>query len=718
MTQTKTQPQLAALSPADPLGARFCQYFNNPWKHIYKPLAAVGEKTQWKTANYFLNPRTLWERYLDPDTVIGLRFGSSTRYCLLDVDRGSCYHPASNYAAFKSVLAALEEIGLCRKRILLSSDSGGLHIYFFFDEPLPTFGLACALWFALDDAGLRVRNGQLETFPNMKAYGSLYNGCRLPLQAGSYLVNDELEILTNDLNQFLDAADTDAAHQDLSKLKEAIAAASIRRKRKQTNKLSEDDEVWKANWEQIIAQGWTGAGQTNELLKIMVAYGTVFQGLKGKELVDYVEAIAIVAPGYLTYCSHQHEIRQRATHWVSSTEHNEFYSEYCSYPNRRGTYKQTFGAESANNVIRFKSNLNEQRSNEAYYRVRQAVAHLKELCKLPKAIGARAKAIIDTAKNLFGKGVSMLTLRKSSYLSLWHPRFDQASTAAELNSDSTCLDGGDVELFSNALSIKCLQQPSIQTPNRLISSGESLATPSSSDQVDSNTNLKQPLIHDEIPSSIAASNCSTETESVVREVLPKPLPDVEPPTQITPPLVVHENQEQQESLEAAQLLDSSSLDHTPPLMKVCGQDEGQPSPPQGEGAQPLIQPLELSGGEREGGYLPTSAPAAPATPATPATPDAPMAVPAAPKVPQPTGPSPRETWRLMGIRLEAAKKAKTAVRLQALAERCLLDPDERQRRETVVTMQFLWDSGDPVWRQEVKLWLAADPSRRLNLESP
>ncbi len=195
--------------------------------------------------------------------------------------------------------------------------------------------------------------------------------------------------------------------------------------------------------------------------------------------------------------------------------------------------------------------------------MRQAVAHLKELGKLPAAIGARAKAIINAAKELFGKGVSMLTLRKPSYLSLWHPRFDHPSTAAESNSDNTCLDGDDVALSSNALSIAYLQQDSIQTPSRLISEGESLAM-SSSDHADSNTSSKHDLIHDEIPPSTSLSNCSTEIESVVREVLPNPLPDVELPTWITPPLVVHENQAQPESVEPSQSLDSSSLDHTPP----------------------------------------------------------------------------------------------------------------------------------------------------------
>jgi hypothetical protein len=562
--QTKTRPQkFAPLLPADSLGARFCQWFSHPWKHIYASVPKEGEKTQWKTSNYFLNARTLWDHYLDPDTIVGLRFSYTTRYCTIDIDRGSQYHPANSSAGFKSVLAALESIGLCRPLLVRSSASEGLHVYYFLPLPQPTFNLACAVRYALEDAGLYLRTGQLETFPNMKSWGALYNGCRLPLQAGSYWLDDSGQPLTNDIAQFLDAADIAAAHQDLSALEEALASAATRPKPKPKTRVKEDDELWKADWEKTIAQGWTGPGQTNDLLQLMVGYGNVFLHLEGDALIDYVEATAKAAPGYEQYCGHQHEIRQRARHWESARQRNEYYSKYPSYPNRQGNYKQTFSSEAANNVIPFRSNLNEQRSNEATDRVRQAVAHLKELEKLPAAIGARAKAIIDAAKELFGKGVSMLTLRKPSYLSLWHPRFDHPSTAAESNSDNTCLDGDDVALSSNALSIAYLQQDSIQTPSRLISEGESLAM-SSSDHADSNTSSKHDLIHDEIPPSTSLSNCSTEIESVVREVLPNPLPDVELPTWITPPLVVHENQAQPESVEPSQSLDSSSLDHTPP----------------------------------------------------------------------------------------------------------------------------------------------------------
>ena len=44
---------------------------------------------------------------------------------------------------------------------------------------------------AAEDAGLEIKKGQLETFPNTKRYNSLFNGHRLPLQQGSYLLDKD-----------------------------------------------------------------------------------------------------------------------------------------------------------------------------------------------------------------------------------------------------------------------------------------------------------------------------------------------------------------------------------------------------------------------------------------------------------------------------------------------------------------------------------------------
>ena len=74
MQQTQVQKQIA-LPPADPLGARFCHWFNHGWHSIYAKQPAPGEKTQWFTeVKYPLQLRNLWEKYLKPDIIVGLRF--------------------------------------------------------------------------------------------------------------------------------------------------------------------------------------------------------------------------------------------------------------------------------------------------------------------------------------------------------------------------------------------------------------------------------------------------------------------------------------------------------------------------------------------------------------------------------------------------------------------------------------------------------------------
>ncbi|MBL1178135.1 hypothetical protein [Pantanalinema sp. GBBB05] len=57
-------------------------------------------------------------------------------------------------------------------------------------------------------------------------------------------------------------------------------------------------DAWKQDLEREMAEGWTGYGQTDHLLKTIACYGVVFQGLTGTALVDYVEQTAIASAGY------------------------------------------------------------------------------------------------------------------------------------------------------------------------------------------------------------------------------------------------------------------------------------------------------------------------------------------------------------------------------------------------------------------------------------
>ena len=61
----------------------------------------------------------------------------------------------------------------------------------------------------LENAGFKLLPGQLEVFPNPKPYivegaPSLFNAHRLPLQAGSYLLNSAFETIRSSPEQFVE----------------------------------------------------------------------------------------------------------------------------------------------------------------------------------------------------------------------------------------------------------------------------------------------------------------------------------------------------------------------------------------------------------------------------------------------------------------------------------------------------------------------------------
>ena len=84
----------------------------------------------------------------------------------------------------------------------------------------------------------------------------------------------------------------------------------------------------------------------------------------------------------------------------------------------------------------------------------------------------------------------------------------------------------------------------------------------------------------------------------------------------------------------------------------------------------------------------------------------------------PTGADKQTIWRLTKINLAAIAHAKKAVKMQQLMETCLFAPVERQHQETLAKMQYLWNSGEPLLMDEVKRWLAANPSFQLDLSLP
>jgi hypothetical protein len=72
----------------------------------------------------------------------GVRFGPTTRYCVLDVDKGSAYHPPAIASPGDGLVGALEVLGLVQAVVCTSSYSGGLHLYFPFDTEQKTWAIA------------------------------------------------------------------------------------------------------------------------------------------------------------------------------------------------------------------------------------------------------------------------------------------------------------------------------------------------------------------------------------------------------------------------------------------------------------------------------------------------------------------------------------------------------------------------------------------------
>ncbi len=407
------------LLPSDPLAQRLSSIFlKNRWDFIYAqvpdPEQPVQKELDWQTEHLKLKPewkterrypmksRVLYHRWADPTEILGVRFDHTTEYGLLDIDVESQYHPRQNPNAIAELQIALETIGITRTFLVRSSWSDGLHLYFPLNGVVNTFNLAVAIKFCLQTQGFEVKEGQLEIFPNDKSYGVvtkiLYKGHRLPLQpeTGSWLLDDDLQGISNQLSDLFRIWDIASIGQDMSELSSALLIARQNRLTKPRRRLN-NVEAWRQDLEITIAEGWTDAHQTNHLLKQIGCYGVVFEELSGDALIKYIRETATGAPGYAQWCGHQHQIEVRSRSWAKAVE--KYY-----WP--LGTHAKS---RPVDNVVPF----NQRRSLTAQEEIKAAITILEESDRLPEAITARAQAISELA------GTSLGTLYRHKVL--WHP---------------------------------------------------------------------------------------------------------------------------------------------------------------------------------------------------------------------------------------------------------------------------------------------------------
>ncbi|EKU97045.1 hypothetical protein Lepto7375DRAFT_1086 [Leptolyngbya sp. PCC 7375] len=390
------------------------------WPHrfdfLYAPHPDPGTKPQWQTETR----HPLSDRLINQGTYLyGVRFGSVTQYAMLDIDSGSPYNPRRDPLAISRISEALEPLGLLQHLILTSSDSGGLHIYFPFETPLPSWKVGLAITTLLENKGFKVMPGWLEVFPNAKAYNpagdSLYNGHRLPLQQGSYLLNADLEPIESSSFHFINNWETATAHNDITSETLELVIEQAQRK---IYRVSHKAEKFLNDLNGEIAVGWTGHGQTNRLLGRITMRAYIFghilgapAPLTGDALIGHAIQTAQSLPGFTLWCRHQNDLEDKVKEWVRCIEA----SHYFPY----GSDKLPI------DTVPVGPSWNERQQTEVRERITKAVTELQSANNWTDGITARFDRLTD-------QGISGSSLYK--HKDLWHPRF-MVSTAAETGTD-------------------------------------------------------------------------------------------------------------------------------------------------------------------------------------------------------------------------------------------------------------------------------------------
>ncbi len=122
-----------------------------------------------------------------PRYFLGCRAGKASKFAVIDIDKGSKYH---NLAGIKKLCSVLEKAGILETNLYQSSESGGWHLYIFFDAPVSSKDLRNQLFQLFKMHDFEIAKGTLEIFPH-PGERSLGQGLRLPLQRGFAWINPD-----------------------------------------------------------------------------------------------------------------------------------------------------------------------------------------------------------------------------------------------------------------------------------------------------------------------------------------------------------------------------------------------------------------------------------------------------------------------------------------------------------------------------------------------
>jgi hypothetical protein len=428
----------------------FLALFPHRFDYIFAPHPNLGETPAWQTeSRHPLSDRLIRQgAYL-----YGVRFGAETSYCLLDIDAGSAYHPKQDVLAISRIGAALEPLGLVSHIACTSSYSGGLHLYFPFQNPQSSWQLAIVLACLLENAGFKLQPGQLEIFPNPKPYAadgnfSLFSAHRLPMQMGSYLLNEVYQPIWSDAQTFTNQWKLTQQRNDIDR--KAVKQIIKQAQRKHFG-ISGKAEKFINDLNAEIELGWTGYGQTNRLLGRITMRAYIFHHLlsggtplQGEALIKEIVGTAQALPGYREWCRHQHEIEHRAEEWASCIENSRYFhfGDQSKKPKPETQDPELIAA------IDQSPSWNQRQSAATRDRIRHAIADLLENNTLPVRPTARFQALLR-----YGIGGASLYRHRD----LWHPTYFGLDSIR---------DAGDANLQFNGMNESPPHPPCIKTDSQ------------------------------------------------------------------------------------------------------------------------------------------------------------------------------------------------------------------------------------------------------------